>query len=58
MDQPKPRHNWMLCCGIPLGVIGVILMLFGPELWGPQVAVIAIGVATLLICGREWRKGL
>jgi hypothetical protein len=33
-------------------------MLFGPERWGPQVAVIAIGVAALLICGREWRKGL
>jgi hypothetical protein len=48
----------MLCCGIPLGVIGVVIMLFGPERWGPQLAVIAIGVAALLICGREWRKGL
>jgi predicted cobalt transporter CbtA len=48
----------MLCCGIPLGVIGVALILFGPELWAPQVAVVLIAVAALLICGREWRKGL
>jgi hypothetical protein len=48
----------MLCCGIPLGVIGVVLMLFGPEVWGPQLAVVLIAVAALLICGREWRKGL
>ena len=58
MDRPKPRRTWMLRCGIPLGVIGIILMLFGPEQWGPQIAIIVIGVATLLICGREWRKGL
>ena len=58
MDRTKPRRIWMLCCGIPLGVIGVILMLFGPELWGPPIAVILIAVAALLICGREWRKNL
>ncbi len=58
MDQAKPRRTWMLCCGIPLGVIGVALILFGPELWAPQVAVVLIAVAALLICGREWRKGL
>ncbi len=41
-----------------MGVIGVVLMLFGPELWGPQVAVITIVVATLLVCGCDWRRGL
>ena len=58
MDRPKPPRTWMLCCGIPLGVFGVILMLLGPELWGPQVAVILIAVAALLIGGHEWHKGL
>jgi membrane protein implicated in regulation of membrane protease activity len=48
----------MLYCGIPLGVIGVVLLLFGPERWWPQIAIVAIAVAALLICGREWRKGL
>ena len=48
----------MLCCGIPLGVVGVVLMLFGSEQWGPPIGIIAIGAATLLICGSEWHKGL
>jgi hypothetical protein len=48
----------MLCSGILLGVVGVMLILFGPEPWGPQIAIIAIAVAGLLVCGREWRKGL
>ncbi len=47
----------MLCCGIPLGVVGILLMLFGPDVWGPQLAVVFIALAALLICGREWRKG-
>ena len=58
MDQTKLRHSWMLCCGIAVGSIGVALMLFGPDPWGPQAAIIVMGVASLLICGREWRKGL
>jgi hypothetical protein len=58
MDQTKPRHNWMLCCGIPAAAIGVALMLFGPDPWGPQAAIVVMGVATLLICGRGWRNGL
>lgn len=39
-------------------VVGVVLLLFGPEQWGTSIGVIAIGVATFLIGGREWRKGL
>ena len=58
MDQPKRRHTWMLCCGIPLGVMGVGFMLIGPETWGPQLAVVLIAVAALLLGCREWRKGL
>jgi hypothetical protein len=46
----------MLCVGIPLGLIGVVLMLSGPELWGMQLAVILVAVTALLICGRERRK--
>jgi hypothetical protein len=41
-----------------MGAVGVALMLFGPELWGPQAAVLAVGAGTLMVCGREWRNGI
>ena len=33
-----------------LGSIGVVLMLLGPEAWGPITGICAVAVATLLVC--------
>ena len=43
----------MIWLGIPLGSIGVVLMLFDPERWGPITGICAIAAATLLVCGSR-----